>query len=747
MSKKVYKTIRKCRVCAKKRLREVIKIKPQYISSTLVKSNKNRFLSKVKIPMTVALCGNCHLVQLKETVKPDLLFQNYFYRSSVNKIMRDNLKDVVKDVKTKLKLSKGDFVVDIGSNDCLMLDYFPNKLRRIGVEPAKNIDWSGVSKSIKIVNDYFSKEKVFKATKGKKAKVVTATAVFYDLDDPNQVTADIKDILADDGVVCIQVSYLHTTVKDTNFYDFCHEHLMYFSLETLNYLLEKNGLRVFDALINQANGGSVRVFVTHKENKRRRTKGYKRILNDEKQAGLAKVGTYRQFSMRMNEVALWLKEYLADEVAKGKLVIGLGASTKGNVVLQFCKINNKILPFISDRNKDKVGYRTLGTDIEVISEKHARKLKPSMMLVGPWYFKKEIIEREKRYLKKGGRLLFTMPYPHIVDRWGEKKIRVKESAKRTSKSAEKMMNLENKRILVTGGAGFVGSHLIDRLVQSRGVKRSNIVVPRSSDNDLKIYKNAKRVVKGVDVVFNLACDVGGSGYSVKHPARQLYNALMIALQVIEAAKDEGVEKIVMVSSSCAYPHDARMPLKENELYGKLPLPTMDGYGMAKRMSAFLTDIYEREYDLNAVVVVPNNAYGPRDNFDLETGHVIPSLIRRCLTEKKLLVWGDGTPTRDFIYVKDLAEGLILAAEKLTTTEPINLGSGTETSIKKLVKVIAEETGFKGQVKYDTSKPKGQKRRSVDISKASEFLGFKPEWDLRRGIGETVSWYKEQLKKK
>lgn len=304
------------------------------------------------------------------------------------------------------------------------------------------------------------------------------------------------------------------------------------------------------------------------------------------------------------------------------------------------------------------------------------------------------------------------------------------------------MLLKNKKIVVTGGTGFVGSHLVKNLVEKRHVDPKNMVIPRSADCDLRLISNARKALKGADVVFNLACNVGGSGYSRLHPATQCYNALLIALQVIEAAKEQGVEKIVMISSTCAYPEDAPQPFKEENLYGGLPNPSLDGYGMAKRMTAFLTDIYNREYGLNAIVVVPNNAYGPGDNFDLKTGHVIPSLIRRCLTEEELVVWGDGTPTRDFLYVEDFAEGVILAAEKLNTPKPVNLGSGKEVSIKKLVELIVELTGFKGSVKFDKSKPQGQIKRAVDINKARKLLGFKPRWSLEQGLEKTIQWYKK-----
>lgn len=422
MSSSFFKEIKKCRVCNSSLLITLLKFKPQYISSTLVENNSESYLSKVKIPMTLMMCRNCTLVQLKETTNQDLLFQNYFYRSSVNRIMRENLKDVVKDVLKKANLKKDDYIIDIGSNDCVMLTYFPKRLRRIGVEPAKNIDWSNIDSSIKIINDYFKKEDVLKVTKGKKVKAVTAIAMFYDLDNPNAVLSDIKAILTEDGVCCIQVSYLCLTVKDANFYDICHEHLEYYSLKSLNYLAEKNGLYIYDAQLNSVNGGSIRVFLTHKENKKQRSSKIDEIYKIERSMGIYEVKTYKKFNKKIKELVKGVKKYLLKETKSGKLIIGLGASTKGNVMLQICGIDKKLIPFISDRNKNKVGFKTLGLDIEVISEKHARKLNPDLMLVSPWYFKEEILEREKKYIQKGGKLLMVMPYPYILSKNGETKL-------------------------------------------------------------------------------------------------------------------------------------------------------------------------------------------------------------------------------------------------------------------------------------------------------------------------------------
>ena len=259
-------------------------------------------------------------------------------------------------------------------------------------------------------------------TKKEKAKIITATAMFYDFNDPNIVTKDIKEILHNDGICVIQVSYLLDTIKDMNFYDAMHEHLEYYSLKSINYLMEKNGLTVIDASTNFVNGGSLRILVTHKENCKPKSKRYEHLLSEEKKWNLDEPNTYVQFSKNIQDIIEKSRNFILEQNQNGKKIIGLGASSKGNVLLQICGFDKKSIPYISDRNKDKVGLRTLGTDFEIISEDMARDMKPDFMLVIPWSFKEEILEREQAYIQNGGKMLFLMPYPHYVDKNGETKL-------------------------------------------------------------------------------------------------------------------------------------------------------------------------------------------------------------------------------------------------------------------------------------------------------------------------------------
>lgn len=418
----LYTTITQCRICSSPDLSDCIAFGAQYLASNFVASNKDHPLARLKVPLTVALCNHCGLVQLKETVRRPVLFQDYFYRSATNPMMQAALKDLVDDASRHQGLNRGDRVLDIGCNDCTMLSFFSADYERVGIEPATNIDWSSVDRSIHIINDFFTCDKIAKAGDDKPFALITSVAMMYSVEDLKKFTSDVKSILAPRGVWCIQLSYLPALIDKLSFYDVCHEHLYYFSLETLEYLLERNGLSIYDASLNETNGGSLRVFVTHADAPRPKTLGYHQIAESEKERGLRDLATYGEFFSQVTELKEKTRSFLDREADQGKLVVGLGASTKGNVLLQFFGIDKTTLPYISDRNPEKTSLRTLGTDIEVISEEHARRLQPSAMLVLIWYFKEEIMEREQDYLNSGGRLLFPMPNCSIVTKDGERAI-------------------------------------------------------------------------------------------------------------------------------------------------------------------------------------------------------------------------------------------------------------------------------------------------------------------------------------
>jgi len=299
------------------------------------------------------------------------------------------------------------------------------------------------------------------------------------------------------------------------------------------------------------------------------------------------------------------------------------------------------------------------------------------------------------------------------------------------------------RVLVTGGGGFLGSHLVERL-EADG---HDVVVARSADYDLTSMTDTASMFDdaGAELVFHLAAEVGGIGANRANPGRYWYANLTMGAHVLEQARLHETPKLVIVGTVCAYPKFAAVPFSEDDLWDGYPEETNAPYGVAKKAVLVGAQAYRDQYGLNSVFLLPTNLYGPRDNFDLETSHVIPALIRKMIeTENEVVLWGDGSPTREFLYVDDCVEGLVLAAERYDGSEPVNLGAGKEISIRELAELIADVTGFAGRIVWDTAKPGGQPRRSVDATRAQALFGFEARMPLREGIEHTVAWYRSAV---
>ena len=309
------------------------------------------------------------------------------------------------------------------------------------------------------------------------------------------------------------------------------------------------------------------------------------------------------------------------------------------------------------------------------------------------------------------------------------------------------MNWRGQRVIVTGGAGFLGSYVVERLT-ARGCE--HVVVPRSKDYDLRDHDAITRLYDEVkpDIVVHLAAVVGGIGANRANPGRFFYDNAIMGIQLMECARQAAVKKFVAVGTICSYPKFTAVPFQEDELWNGYPEETNAPYGLAKKMLLVQAQAYRAQYGFNAIYPMLVNLYGPRDNFDLESSHVIPALIRKCVEakergEESITLWGDGSPTREFLYAEDAAEALVVATEKYDGADPFNVGSGEEISIAQLARVIAEEVGFRGKIVWDASKPNGQPRRCLDVRRAQTLLGFKASVGLRQGIARTVAWFLSQ----
>ena len=310
-----------------------------------------------------------------------------------------------------------------------------------------------------------------------------------------------------------------------------------------------------------------------------------------------------------------------------------------------------------------------------------------------------------------------------------------------------MISLKNKRILVTGAHGFLGTHLLRNLVEKRGVPKENISAPRSSECDLRVWENCVRITKQQDIVIHLAALAGGIGLNLARPGELFYDNIAMGTQLMEAARQAGVEKFVGIATICAYPKFTPVPFKEENLWIGYPEETNAAYGLAKKMLLVQAQAYRTQYSFNAITLFPINMYGPHDNFDLETSHVIPALIRKVATAKEknaplVEVWGSGKPTREFLFVEDSAEGILLATERYSKSDPVNLGVGSEISIRDLVTLIANLMEYHGEIHWDTAKPDGQPRRSLDVTRAEREFGFRAQTPLASGLMRTMDWYLE-----
>ncbi len=309
-----------------------------------------------------------------------------------------------------------------------------------------------------------------------------------------------------------------------------------------------------------------------------------------------------------------------------------------------------------------------------------------------------------------------------------------------------MSFFEGKRAVVTGGAGFLGKNVVKKL-KSEGC--SDIFVPRSKDYDLVDMEAVKKLYRDADpnIVIHLAAVVGGIGANSEHPGQFFYDNLMMGAQMMEIGRQRGLEKFVAMGTICCYPKFTPIPFKEEDLWNGYPEETNAPYGLAKKMLLVQSQAYRQEYKFNSIFLMPVNLYGPGDNFNPCSSHVIPALIKKCVDavdhkDDNIIVWGTGKATREFLYVEDCAEGIVLATEKYNKSEPVNIGSSFEISIKDLVHTIAKLTGFNGEIVWDTSKPDGQPKRKLDVSRAEKEFGFKSRTTFEQGLKKTIEWYKK-----
>lgn len=400
--------ITQCRACGGDKLTNVISLGNQYLSDFRSDDTKPK-----QFPIDVLMCKKCSLVQLGETTPPEEMYHDrYGYRSGINATMREHLKGIVKAATKMADVGINDIVVDIGSNDATLLKNYSHLTQRVGFDPVTKFEKFYDEPNLDLINEYFNVEAYTKRFNDKKAKVITAISMFYDLEDPNTFVKSLASILDPEGVIVIQQNYLAEMLKQNAFDNICHEHLEFYSLTSMEPLLRRHGLEVVDVEINDLNGGSFRTYIKHMSNVRKL-----RLL--EQKMKLSNPWTYHLFAMRIENIKKKLKNYVVEKTEEGKKVYVYGASTRGNTLLQFCELNGSLITAAVERNPEKFGKKISSLGIPIISEEEAREAKPEYMLVLPWFFSDEFIKREKAYLDGGGTLIFPLPEPYIVTKDGK----------------------------------------------------------------------------------------------------------------------------------------------------------------------------------------------------------------------------------------------------------------------------------------------------------------------------------------
>lgn len=419
--KKMYKQITKCRICGNTNLVSLIHLGEQALTGVFPKNTSDKITSG---PLELVKCHPqnendkvCHLVQMRHSYDSSEMYgQNYGYRSGLNQSMVRHLRSIVEYVLTAVNLKKDDLIVDVGSNDSTLLQQYPvdKGLVLTGIDPTGVKFKKYYPSHVGLIPDFFSAENVHKNFPGKKVKVLTSIAMFYDLEDPISFVRNVFDVLADDGIWIFEQSYL-PFMLETNSYDtICHEHLEYYALQQIKFMMDKVGFKIIDVALNDINGGSFRLTVAKNNSAHPVSKNVSECEANEKKLELDTLRPYAEFKKHVEKHKENLKELIADLKKKGKKVFGYGASTKGNVLLQYCDLTTADIPCIAEVNEDKFGSFTPFTLIPIISEKEARAMKPDYFLVLPWHFRKGILEKEKEFLGSGGKFIFPLPKIEIV---------------------------------------------------------------------------------------------------------------------------------------------------------------------------------------------------------------------------------------------------------------------------------------------------------------------------------------------
>ncbi|MDO8503250.1 MAG: NAD-dependent epimerase/dehydratase family protein [bacterium] len=760
-----------CRICKNKRIRTVLSLGSTPLANSFLRKEQLH-LPEPFFPLELNFCSKCGQLQLGHVVSPDLLFKNYVYVSSTSPVFVSHFEEYAKDAVQRFKLGKNSFVVDIGSNDGILLKPFKKLGTKVlGIDPATAIAQKATREGIETLSCYFTPELAEKITKTHgPASIITANNVFAHVNDLDNLINGIKILLGDTGVFIIEVPYLVDFLEKNLFDTIYHEHLSYFSLKPLTVFFQRHGMKVFDTQRVSSHGGSIRVFTKRQGANYKVQARVKKLLKEEQDRGLHSAKTYIGFSDKIKENRIKLTRILGKLKAQGKTIVGYGAPAKGNTLLNYFGIGKDILDYIVDDSPLKQGLYTPGTHIPVVPAEALKRTKPDYILILAWNFAGPIMEKLSEFGKEGGGFILPAPKPTIIraKEFTAQNVIAEDLSRIIEGLGKDVKKLEGKTILISGGSGFLGSYInatihqlnkgflrkkchvisIDNYIT--GSEKKNFLLDINDKNFEFISQDIRLpiLIRGdVDYIIH-AAGLASPYYYQKYPLETIESAVVGAKNLLELARMKKAKSFLFFSSSEIYgdPDPKFVPTPETYAGHVSSVGPRACYDESKRLGETLCLVYHQQYQVPVKIVRPFNVYGP--GMKPTDYRVVPTFLYRGLTGKDLPVHGEGRQTRTFCYVTDAIIAFLKVLLSGKEGEIYNVGNGKpEITMYELATTVAKilNNGVKVKtINYPSSYPAGEpQRRCPDLRKIKSELGYKPSVDLEAGLARTIAWYRSR----
>lgn len=750
-----------CRACAGKNLSKVLSLGKTPPANAFVKKED---LAKQEhfFPLELSFCNDCSFVQLTHVVSPELLFRDYVYVSSTSPVFVTHFKELAEQVAKRFKMQQGSLVVDVGSNDGILLRPFKEKgMSVLGVDPAEKIAAMATKSGIETLPLFFNPEvaKEIAKTKGK-AKLVTATSVFSHVDDLDGFVQGVKELLDNDGVFIIEVYYLYELLEKNLFDTIYHEHLSYFTVKTITRLLQRLGMEVFDVSETDTHGGSLRVFAQKKGGPHQMQGSVKQFIANEEAKKLHDAQTFISFAAKIDENKKKLRQLLQDLKAKGKKIAGYGAPAKGNTLLNYFQIGPEMLDYIVDDSPWKQGLYTPGTHIPVVGFDELGRRRPDYILILAWNFAGPIMKKCPEF----SNFIIPVPKPQILNRIVEEDLTTIAGAIKEEAKA-----LAGKTVLITGGSGFIGScmiaviDLLNRECLAKPCKvisldiyitgqnsRNNLIKEIDSEH-IKFVKHDVRfpieINEPVDYIIS-AAGVASPVYYKRFPIETIEGTVFGIKNALELARHKNAKSLLYFSSSEIYgdPDPNFIPTPETYKGNVSPIGERSCYDESKRIGETMCMAHYAVHKVPIRIVRPFNIYGP--GMKSTDYRVIPTLLSQGLQGKELTVHDKGNQTRTFCYISDAVTGFFKILINGRNGEAYNVGNDAEEiNMLALAETIAESV-FDNKVhikliKYPDNYPQDEpRRRCPDLTKIKKELGYAQQVNLKTGLRRAFAWLRD-----